>query len=115
MHLCVCLFELAKLLYLCVSAGTLTQVMQRGGNRKEGVPSGDDCETGFSAEEVARFRVRLQEGYDLPDQRYSQWVRMYHPECEGVSELPRGGHEVTGAALSADTDPGENTVLFSVQ
>ena len=33
----------------------------------------------FTAEEIARYQVRLEEGYDLPDQRYEQWVQMYHP------------------------------------
>ena len=33
----------------------------------------------FSAEEIARFQVRWDEGYDLPDQRYEKWVRIYHP------------------------------------
>ena len=29
----------------------------------------------FSAEEIARFQVRWDEGYDLPDQRYEKWVQ----------------------------------------
>ena len=40
----------------------------------------------FSPEEIARFQVRFEEGYDLPDERYWQWVRMYHPESPPLRE-----------------------------
>ena len=34
----------------------------------------------FSPNEIARFQVRFEEGYDIPDQRYEQWLQMYHPQ-----------------------------------
>ena len=40
----------------------------------------------FSPEEIARFQVRFEEEYDLPDERYRQWVRMYHPESPPLRE-----------------------------
>ena len=40
----------------------------------------------FSPEEIARFQVRFEEEYDLPDERYWQWVRMYHPESPPLRE-----------------------------
>ncbi len=45
----------------------------------------------FSTDEISRFQVRFEEGYDLPDQRYEQWAQMHHPESttlHGPSTLP---------------------------
>ena len=37
----------------------------------------------FTAEEVEHFQHRFEEGYDLDtNQRYNQWVQMYHPESQ---------------------------------
>ena len=33
----------------------------------------------FSAEEEKKFRTRYENGYDLPDERYSQWLQKHHP------------------------------------
>ena len=41
----------------------------------------------FSVEEITRFQVRWEEDYDLPDQRYEEWVRMYHPEFGEESDV----------------------------
>ena len=31
---------------------------------------------------MKHFQKRFDEGYDVPgDTRYSQWLKMYHPEC----------------------------------
>ena len=38
----------------------------------------------FSPEEITHFQVCFEEGYDLPDERYQQWVHMYHPESDCV-------------------------------
>lgn len=35
----------------------------------------------FSSEVIAKFEVRWEEGYDIPDQRYDEWVRLYNPEA----------------------------------
>jgi len=50
--------------------------------RKPGIPS--TAVVSFSPEEITRFQVCFEEGYDLPDERYQQWVHMYHPESECV-------------------------------
>ena len=46
----------------------------------------------FSPEEIGHFQVRFEEGYDLPDERYQQWVRMYHPESIHVRESTNPRH-----------------------
>ena len=33
----------------------------------------------FSAEEEKKFQRRYENGYDLPDERYSQWLQKCHP------------------------------------
>lgn len=33
----------------------------------------------FSAEEESKFRTRYENGYDIPDQRYIQWLQKHHP------------------------------------
>ena len=40
----------------------------------------------FSPEEIARYQACFEEGYDVPDEHYQQWVRMYHPKslCKNV-------------------------------
>ena len=40
----------------------------------------------FSPEDIARYQARFEEGYDVPDKRYQQWVSMYHPES--LSDTP---------------------------
>jgi len=34
----------------------------------------------FSTEEIALFQHRFEEGYDIHDDRYEQWLRIYHPD-----------------------------------
>ena len=34
----------------------------------------------FSPEEIARYQACFKEGYDVPNEHYQQWVKMYHPE-----------------------------------
>jgi len=34
----------------------------------------------FTAQEHAKYTRRMEEGYDLLDARYDQWLQMYHPE-----------------------------------
>jgi hypothetical protein len=33
----------------------------------------------FSAEEEKKFQTRYENGYDLPDERYLQWLKKRHP------------------------------------
>ena len=54
------------------------------------IPFGDgsvensDCEDGESDKDDSRqnqlFQTRFEEGYDLPDPEYLDWLRVYHPE-----------------------------------
>ena len=40
----------------------------------------------FTVEEEQRFQTRYEEGYDIPDTRYEQWLRMKHPDQECIIE-----------------------------
>ena len=42
----------------------------------------------FSEEEVQLFQKRLEEGYDLHDERYDLWKRMYHPAEAHTASSP---------------------------
>ena len=33
----------------------------------------------FDPEEIVLFQIRYKEGYNLPDERYERWLKMYHP------------------------------------
>ena len=33
----------------------------------------------FTAKEECKFQTRYENGYDLPDERYIQWLRKHHP------------------------------------
>lgn len=35
----------------------------------------------FTAEEEQRFQTRYEEGYDIPDPRYDQWLQRKHPQA----------------------------------
>ena len=52
----------------------------------------------FTAEEVEHFQHLFEEGYDLDiDQRYNQWVQMYHPESQ-ASKLSSPKYRSTALA-----------------
>ncbi len=38
--------------------------------------------SGFTAEENARFQKRHEEGYDVPDLRYDQWIEANYPSTK---------------------------------
>ena len=42
----------------------------------------------FSSLEVRRYRIRLEEGYDLPDSRYSQWLSTLSEHNSNAVEPP---------------------------
>ena len=42
----------------------------------------------FSEEEVQLFQKRLEEGYDIQDERYDLWKRMYHPAEARTASSP---------------------------
>ena len=41
----------------------------------------------FTPEEVKKFEKRLEENYDIPDDRYDTWLKMFHPD---VTHLASG-------------------------
>lgn len=34
----------------------------------------------FTSKETVKYQRRYEEGYDIPDSRYEQWLTVYHPE-----------------------------------
>ena len=52
----------------------------------EGCVSGNDSTAilRFSSEEEDLYSRRFEEGYDLPDDRYCQWLCLYHPEVSSA-------------------------------
>lgn len=55
----------------------------------------------FSDEEFARFRSCCDHGYDLPDERFRQWKKMYHPESD---------HARSSTSSPLASDPNESNV-----
>ena len=43
--------------------------------------------TTFEQEEMTLFQTHFEEGYDLEDERYGSWLRMYHPEVRAKQEV----------------------------
>ena len=41
----------------------------------------------FTAEEHKKYTRRFEEGYNIPDVRYEQWINLYYPEEESKWEL----------------------------
>lgn len=65
-----------------------------GGNEQ---PEGSDL---FSSEENALYKQRFEEGFDMFDARYNEWLAIHHPEavvCEDNALYPHfDDHELTG-------------------
>ena len=40
----------------------------------------------FSAEQELLFQTRYEEGYDLPDLDYHQWLTIHHPESVSAEQ-----------------------------
>ena len=38
------------------------------------------CSSNFSPEEIVQYQVHFEEGHDVFDERYQQWMNMYHPD-----------------------------------
>ena len=43
-------------------------------------------EHAFEPQEMSLFQTCFEEGYDLEDERYESWLRIYHPEAGGNHE-----------------------------
>ena len=61
-----------------------------------------DCST-FSSAEVRRYQVRLEEGYDLPDRRYSQWLSTL--QAKGCNSIAVESAPASNKHLSIQTAP----------
>ena len=78
-----------KMLINCIHTGEATIILD-----KENTKS---CSLTFTVEEVMRYSVGFEEGYDLYDERYESWLKINHPNaatnavspCTAVSELQR--------------------------
>ena len=46
----------------------------------------------FSPEQIAQFKVRYAEGYDVQDATYLEWRSIYHPSPESVSIVQQLQH-----------------------
>ena len=60
----------------------------------------------FSAEEIARYEARWEEGYDVPDERYKEWLSIYHPDriSPNTSELYQGAVSVSVSDSTQNSD-----------
>ncbi len=78
-------------------------------------PSSDVSDATFSAEEIARYQRRYEEGYDLHDERYEKWLKsqyhdvrhstLYSPiqQFKKASHLePNPSSDVSDATFSAE-------------
>ena len=58
-------------------------------------PAFSKAESEFTVDEVKKFNIRFQEGYNLPDKRYQAWLKVNHPEASIVTtEMPTGDSQV---------------------
>lgn len=39
----------------------------------------------FTAEEHVKYARRFEEGFDIPDPRYQEWVHLHHPDDSHVA------------------------------
>ena len=53
--------------------------------------SSTDSSSIFTEEQMKLFEKRFEEGYDLQDEEYSAWVRIYHPEKASPSPVVSSG------------------------
>lgn len=62
----------------------------------------------FESDEMEVYQRQYDEGYDLPDQRYQQWVKMYHPESLSVESSallePTPENDIEGIRLDHSSD-----------
>ena len=67
-----------------------------------------DASCTFSADELKHFQQRYEEGYDVEcDERYNQWLEMYHPTVHPSSENDPSvdlSCTVTSEEMPADSD-----------
>ena len=54
------------------------------------------AELSFTDEEMVRYERRYEERYDLPDERYEQWLQLYHPQLDSQPK------ELTSTSTASD-------------
>lgn len=57
----------------------------------------------FTVQEHAKYTRRMEEGFDLPDARYDQWLQIYHPEDGNLIVVVESGGQRSALVLDADT------------
>ena len=55
----------------------------------------------FTPEQIAAFKVRYEEGYDVEDATYSAWLSIYHPSTDSVSSAATIVSSSPGSSASA--------------
>ena len=69
-------------------------------------------EVTFNPEEMALFQTRYEEGYDLNDERYQCWLKMYHPEVRYTSNQDEDNtHSYTSEPSLSDAHPSTSTPI----
>ena len=62
------------------SRESVTDVKSSPGSENSASYSPDSEISNFSSSQEALFRKRYEEGYDLPDPAYRQWLAINHPD-----------------------------------
>ena len=73
-------------------------------------PQAVEAATTFEPEEISLFQTRFEEGYDLEDERYESWLRMYHPEVR-ANQNEDVTHSCTSEPSFSDTQPNTSTPI----
>ncbi len=60
--------------------------------------------TEFTAEEIKKFERRLEEQYDLPDERYDEWLHIFHPDATRLVQ-GKAADKKTDASSVSEQDP----------
>ena len=68
----------------------------------------------FTAEEIKKFERRLEEQYDLPDDRYDDWLRRFHPNAPRLTTATPVSKDKTDASSSHNSDQGSSSSFAEV-
>jgi len=70
--------------------------------------------TEYTATEVEKYKKRLEEMYDLPDDRYDGWLQRFHPNCERLSKKKQAVSNATIVIPDDTTEVSEDADLSHV-
>ena len=59
----------------------------------------------LSPEKEELFQRRLEEGYDLPDSEYHEWLRVYHPSVCSMEDISSPSEYFPDAVVATPLDP----------